>query len=159
MIKIKIECATGAEAMAELLALLGGQALQVHEPRPEKPLAVEPEGGTSESEAVQSKAKRRTKAEIEKVEAQPTEIEKVEAQPAEIEAEKVEAPKEAGEKVYTLEEIQTKALMLSRAGKREDVLAAVIKFDKTGQPGVKAERTPEIDPVYYADYMAELEKI
>lgn len=165
MIEIKIEAASGAEARAELLALLTGGELSVktefkqtkeefEQKIHETAVALkENYEDTQRLEATREKGKRRTKAEIAADEAAKAQEETpvdnepdtsqappgpVDAEQAALDAEALKKGEEAKE-VPTLQDLQRECAILVRAGYKEDG----VKFIKTIGGAENSKEVPD----------------
>lgn len=138
MIKIKMEFATGEQARAELLALLGSNALQstvVEKTKEEQKAAKEEATATATAEPEPEKAVKVARK------AKSTEVEK----PAEIKDEP------GVEGTVKKEDLQRKAVELGRQGKRELCRAILKKF---GAESISTE-PGALDPAKYEEVLAE----
>lgn len=149
MIEIKIEAASGAEARAELLNLLGitpGALITMPTPEQKEEIKeqlnvalITGDGESTVKEIVETKAKRRTKAEIaadEAAKAQEETPAKEETPAAEEAPGQEETPVK---EVPTLQDLQRECAILVRAGYKEDG----VKFIKTVGGAENSKEVPE----------------
>lgn len=174
MIKIEIECATGAEARQQLVDLLYGEQSAINTLKNEPKISEAKMAVLQDEKPVDEKIAEDAKALEENYDAPKSQVDidkKKRRTKAEIEAEKKvaefnNAPAEEGmipeggdiqmeEAAIDVKVLQNKAVELGRVGKRELVKAVLAKF---GAEAFTAQPKP-LDPKHYAECLTELEKL